>query len=71
MEFESFEHALQICVTAEQGSDEQEIAMIHCLQHAPEDLKEQIKNGLTDFYKAREEKQNKDGNCGNKTTIEP
>ena len=64
MEFESFEQALQICVTAEQGSDEQEIAMIYCLQHAPEDLKDKIKNGLTDFYKAREEKHGDDCGCG-------
>ncbi|HIJ79173.1 MAG: hypothetical protein OEY01_09170 [Desulfobulbaceae bacterium] len=62
MQFESFEQALHVCMTAEQGTDEHEAALIYCLDHAPADLKEKIKEGLADFHKGRQEKH--DGGCG-------
>ncbi|MFO7604892.1 MAG: hypothetical protein R6W72_01130 [Desulfurivibrionaceae bacterium] len=39
MEFESFEQALQLCMTMEEGSPEQHEAMTYCLRHAPADLR--------------------------------
>ena len=66
MEFESFEQALKICMTAEQGSEEQDLALIYCLQHAPADLKEQIKNGIANFQKGQNDKHGDGCGCGNK-----
>ena len=39
MEFTSFEEALHICMTAAEGSPEQEAALAHCLNTAPSDLR--------------------------------
>lgn len=39
MEFTSFEEALRICMTAAEGSPEQEAALAHCLATAPPDLR--------------------------------
>lgn len=39
MEFTSFEEALHICMTATEGSPEQEAALAHCLKTAPPDLR--------------------------------
>jgi hypothetical protein len=64
MEFESFEQALQICVTAEQGSEEQDLALIYCIEHAPADLKDKIKEGLANFQKRQ--KDNHDDGCDGK-----
>lgn len=44
MEFESFEHALKVCMTAPEGGEEQETALLYCLEHAPADLREIIKD---------------------------
>ncbi len=43
MEFQSFEEALAVCVSAAEGSDEQQAALVYCLEHAPADLREKIK----------------------------
>lgn len=43
MQFDSFEQALEICMKAEDGSAEQEAALVYCLQHAPDELKELIR----------------------------
>ncbi|MDH5298522.1 MAG: hypothetical protein OEV91_05845 [Desulfobulbaceae bacterium] len=43
MEFQSFEEALAVCANAKEGSEEQEAAMLYCLEHAPADLREMIK----------------------------
>ncbi|NTV15123.1 MAG: hypothetical protein HGA96_14530 [Desulfobulbaceae bacterium] len=39
MAFTSFEEALHICMTATEGSPEQEAALAHCLETAPPDLR--------------------------------
>lgn len=39
MEYSSFEEALHICLTAVDGSLEQEAALDHCLRTAPPDLR--------------------------------
>jgi len=39
MKFTSFEEALHICMTAAEGSPEQEAALAHCLETAPPDLR--------------------------------
>lgn len=51
MEFESFEQALHICMTATPGSDAQEAALIYCLENAPPELKDKIADGLAIFHK--------------------
>lgn len=51
MEFTSFEQALTTCMNAEDGSDEQEAAMCYCIEHAPAELREEIKR---QFLAARE-----------------
>lgn len=43
VKFESFEQALQVCVGAEEGSREQVEAMIYCLENAPSELREILK----------------------------
>ncbi len=42
MEFISFEHALHVCMTTPEGSEEQEAALSFCLQHAPPALVEKL-----------------------------
>jgi len=42
MEFNTFEEALQICVTSENGSPEQDAALRYCLEHAPQDLRQML-----------------------------
>ena len=39
MKFESFEQALQLCMTLEDGSVEQKEAIIYCIENAPSDLR--------------------------------
>ena len=59
MEFESFEQALQVCMQAADGSDEQKEAMVFCLEHAPADLRTMLEKRLkitTDHQHA--------GDCG-------
>jgi hypothetical protein len=46
MEFESFEQALQVCMQAADGSDEQKKAMVFCLEHAPADLRAMLEKRL-------------------------
>ncbi len=46
MEFESFEQALHLCMTMEEGSPEQQEAMNYCLRHAPVDLKAMLEKRL-------------------------
>lgn len=58
MEFDSFEQALHICITATPGSDEQEAALVYCLENAPPELKSKIANSLANFH------QKKNGGCG-------
>lgn len=50
MHFDSFEQALHVCVTASPGSDEQEAALIYCLDNAPPGLKDKIAEGLAKFH---------------------
>lgn len=47
MKFASFEEALKICMTAANGSPEQEAAMTHCLQTAPPELQAMLSRRLT------------------------
>lgn len=60
MNFDSFEQALHACMTAPPGSDEQEAALIYCLDNAPPELKDKIAEALADFHK----KQSHDHGCG-------
>ena len=60
MEFESFEQALHLCVTATPGSDEQEAALIYCLDNAPPELKDKIADALANFHKGPDH----GGGCG-------
>ena len=46
MEFSSFEEALQVCMQAADGSDEQKEAMVFCLEHAPADLRAMLEKRL-------------------------
>ena len=51
MNFDSFEQALHVCMTAAPGSDEQEAALIYCLDNAPPELKDKITDALENFHK--------------------
>ena len=42
MEFESFEEALKICVTAEEGSELQNKAAAFAIKNAPPELQDQL-----------------------------
>ncbi len=42
MNFTSFEQALQVCMTSQEGSPEQDEAMLYCLEFAPDDVKEKL-----------------------------
>ncbi len=64
MEFDSFEQALHICMTAEPESEEQDAALAYCLEHAPEELKEKIKEGLALFHRDQEENHQSGCGCG-------
>ena len=46
MEFASFEQALQVCMQADDGSEEQKEAMVYCLEHAPSDLRSMLEKRL-------------------------
>jgi hypothetical protein len=50
MPFQSFEEALKICLTAENGSPAQDEALVYCMEHAPEDLKEMLKDRFVEFH---------------------
>jgi len=43
MTFNSFEQALHVCMTAEEGSPEQDEAILYCLEFAPDEIKEQLR----------------------------
>lgn len=43
MEFTSFEEALKVCMTAEEGSLEQDDALIYCFKNAPPELRATFK----------------------------
>jgi hypothetical protein len=61
MNFDSFEQALHICMTATPGSDEHEGALIYCLENAPPELKDQIADALAKFHKKQPDH---DHGCG-------
>jgi hypothetical protein len=63
MHFDSFAQALQACLTAAPESDEQEAALIYCLENAPPELKEKIAQSLAGFHGARQGGHHEDG-CG-------
>ena len=46
VEFSSFEEALQVCMQAVDGSEEQKKAMVFCLEHAPVDLRAMLEERL-------------------------
>ncbi|HIJ90388.1 MAG: hypothetical protein OEV89_06440 [Desulfobulbaceae bacterium] len=62
MTFDSFEQALHACMTASPGSDEQEAALIYCLDNAPPELKDKIADALANFHQER--KQSDGCGCG-------
>lgn len=57
MKFDSFEQAMQICLASEDGSPEQDDALIYCMENAPPDLKKLI----MEHYLKRHQK---DCGCG-------
>jgi hypothetical protein len=54
MIFQSFEEALHVCLTAENGSPEQDEALVYCMEHAPTDLKEMLKARFVEFHSGRQ-----------------
>ncbi|NOX24538.1 MAG: hypothetical protein GXP59_00135 [Deltaproteobacteria bacterium] len=44
MDFSSFEQALQICMTSAEGSPEQDKAILYCLEFAPDEIKEKLRD---------------------------
>ncbi|MEJ2689494.1 MAG: hypothetical protein P8130_06005 [Deltaproteobacteria bacterium] len=60
MEFASFEEALKICLESEDGSVEQDTALLYCIENAPPQLKEMLK---TQFQAYQERKKHSEG-CG-------
>lgn len=61
MEYPSFAKALEACLNAEEGSEEQEAALVYCLEHAPPELKEMLGERMA---AAREKKAAEHGDCG-------
>lgn len=53
MEFDSFEHALTVCIEAEDGSELQDAAMLYCIDNAPAHIKMQIKEQFLAAKKAK------------------
>ncbi len=43
MEFQSFDHALKVCMESEEGSPEQDAALLFCMETAPPELMELLK----------------------------
>ena len=65
MDFQSFEEALAACINAKEGSEEQEAAMVYCLEHAPAELREKIKEQfLASKAKAAARCDHDHHNCG-------
>ncbi|MEJ2031918.1 MAG: hypothetical protein P8Y63_02520 [Deltaproteobacteria bacterium] len=54
MIFQSFEDALKICLTAENGSPEQDAALVYCMEHAPDDLKELLRQKFIEFHEGKQ-----------------
>ncbi len=50
MTFDSFEQALKVCMTAEEGSAEQDAALIYCLENAPPELQAVMKEQYRKFH---------------------
>lgn len=50
MKFESFEQALKVCLTAKQGSEEQNTALVYCMENAPADLKRMLEERFLRFH---------------------
>ena len=55
MEFESFEQALTVCLTAAAGSPEQDEALIYCLEKAPPDLRAMLQKQYDDMQGGKRE----------------
>ena len=53
MEFESFEQALKVCLTAEKGSREQDAALVYCLENAPPEFKKMLEDRFLEFHKGK------------------
>lgn len=64
MHFDSFAQALEVCLNATPESDEQEAALLYCLENAPEELKEKIAQALAGFHKTGPGGHNQGCGCG-------
>ncbi|MEW6426850.1 MAG: hypothetical protein AB1568_02320 [Thermodesulfobacteriota bacterium] len=53
MEFESFEQAFKICLESEDGSERQLEAMVYCLEHAPQELRDLLRQRHQEHLAAR------------------
>jgi hypothetical protein len=71
MEFISFEEALKICLSAAEGSPEQEAALAHCLQTAPPDLRRLLTQRLGGAAEQDEHDHEHLGGCGCGCTPKP
>ena len=60
MEFTSFEEALNICLESEDGSEEQDAALLYCIEHAPPKLKEMLRNQFREHLARKKHAEN----CG-------
>lgn len=60
MEFTSFEEALQICLESKEGSEEQDAALLYCLENAPPKLKEMLRAR----FESHQERKKHAGDCG-------
>lgn len=60
MEFTSFEEALKICLESEDGSEEQDAALLYCIEHAPPKLKEMLKTQFMEHLARKKHAEN----CG-------
>lgn len=65
MTFQSFEEALKICLTAENGSPEQDEALVYCMEHAPGDLKAMLQDKFMEFHTGKHDHDHDHGEgCG-------
>jgi hypothetical protein len=67
MTYQSFEEALKICLTAEDGSPAQNEALLYCVANAPDDLKEMLQARFGELAAAKHDQggeEKHDKNCG-------
>lgn len=62
--FVSFEHALAVCMDPEAPSEDQDQALLYCLQFAPPELKAMLEQRIPNFKQAQADSHEHGCGCG-------